>query len=140
MAVEERSGWVEDLLAPGRVLTVSADGLRCGLDGEGGEGGRSYDRWAAVYDRIVGNALYNRLVWAACPRSYAAFAAQAVTAERGPLLDVGCGSAVFTGGVYRAAGRPLVLVNRSRAMLTQGGRAGRRRPPGPRGPGAGRSV
>jgi len=35
----------------------------------------------------------------------------------GPLLDAGCGTAVFTAASYRSTGRPLVLVDRSLGML-----------------------
>lgn len=100
--------FVEDLLAPGRRLSRGGDGIRSATDSRGD---------AASYDRLVGSALYNRLVWSASVNSYGAFAATAVASGTGPLLDVGCGSAVFTADVYRAAGRPLVLVDDSRAML-----------------------
>jgi ubiquinone/menaquinone biosynthesis C-methylase UbiE len=35
------------------------------------------------------------------------------------LLDVGCGTALFTAASYRSTGRPLVLVDRSLGMLTR---------------------
>jgi len=67
----------------------------------------------------VGNGLYNRLLWGVSPESYTAFAATAVAGGQGPLLDVGCGSAVFAAATYRTAGRPLVLVDRSLCMLAR---------------------
>jgi SAM-dependent methyltransferase len=81
-------------------------------------GDAPYDRHAKVYDRLIGAPLYNRLIWRARVSDYAAFAAEAVADADGPLLDAGCGTAVFSAGAYRAAaGRPLVLVDRSRGML-----------------------
>lgn len=88
-----------------------------------GDEGAPYDRRAAAYDRLVASPLYNRLLWRASPRTYAAFAAEALRAGDGPLLDVACGSGVFTAAAYRHAERPLVLADRSLAML---GRARRR--------------
>src|SRR4051794_17000655 len=67
-----------------------------------GEEGAAYDRHAAVYDRVIGNPLYNRVVWS-CPTSeYAEFAREALAAGDGPFLDAGCGTLVFTGDVYAA--------------------------------------
>ena len=37
------------------------------------------------------------------PAAYRAFAAEAVATGSGPLLDAGCGTAVFTADAYRAA-------------------------------------
>jgi SAM-dependent methyltransferase len=82
-------------------------------------GAAPYDRHAALYDRLIGARLYNRVVWGARVSDYAAFAAEAVAAGDGPLLDAGCGTAVFSAGAYRAATRPLVLVDRSTAMLAR---------------------
>jgi SAM-dependent methyltransferase len=80
-------------------------------------GAAPYDRHAKVYDRLIGAPLYNRLIWRARVRDYAAFAAEAVADGDGPLLDAGCGTAVFSAEAYRNATRPLVLADRSRGML-----------------------
>ena len=79
--------------------------------------GAPYDRRAAVYDPLVANRLYNRLVWGTSPASYRAFAAEAVADGGGPLLEVACGTAAFTADAYAATVRPVQLVDRSRAML-----------------------
>jgi len=76
-----------------------------------------YDRHARLYDRLIGNRVYNRVMWGTHPADYAAFAAEAVAAGDGPLLDAGCGTAVFTAAVYATATRELVLVDRSGEML-----------------------
>lgn len=80
---------------------------------------QAYDGKAAIYDLVIARPLYNRLVWGADVRDYAAFAQQALDASSdGWLADVGCGSLVFTHDVY-AAGitRPVVLLDRSLDML-----------------------
>jgi ubiquinone/menaquinone biosynthesis C-methylase UbiE len=84
-----------------------------------GERASAYDRHARAYDRLIGNRLYNRVVWNASTASYASFAAAAVADGDGPLLDVGCGTALFTAASYRSTGRPVVLVDRSLGMLTR---------------------
>jgi len=109
--------WIHDLVRPGRQLARAGDGLLSALGP--GERDSPYDRHAVLYDHVVGNRLYNRLLWGASPASYTAFAATAVAGAQGPLLDVGCGSAVFTAAAYRTAGRPLVLVDRSLGMLAR---------------------
>ncbi len=78
-----------------------------------------YDRHARVYDRLVGNRLYNRALWGLEPSRYVAFAAEALADGRGPLLDAGCGTAVFTADLYRGATRALTLVDGSAAMLAK---------------------
>jgi ubiquinone/menaquinone biosynthesis C-methylase UbiE len=78
-----------------------------------------YDRHAHAYDGLVGNRLYNRVVWHSSTASYAGFAAAAVSDGDGPLLDVGCGTAMFTAASYRVTGRPVVLVDRSLGMLAR---------------------
>lgn len=78
-----------------------------------------YDKHAALYDHVIGNRLYNRLVWGIWPRAYTEFAARALASTDGPLLDVGCGSAVFTADAYRASSRPQMLVDRSAGMLAR---------------------
>ena len=72
-----------------------------------------------MYDRLIASPLYNRLAWGTRSADYAAFAAEALGAGDGPYLDAGCGTAVFTAGVYRSATRPLVLVDRSLDMAAR---------------------
>ena len=79
--------------------------------------GAPYDRRAVAYDWLVGNRLYNRLLWGTSPTAYRAFAAEAAADAEGPLLEVGCGTAAFTAGAYAATRREVQLVDRSRAML-----------------------
>lgn len=81
------------------------------------EEGATYDARAAAYDRIVGSALYNRLLWGFSVDRFDAFVQEALSSGDGPFLDAGCGSSVFTAEMYVEARRPLVLVDRSRGML-----------------------
>lgn len=120
--------WLDELLQPGRRLHNVSGELLSDLDPN--DRGTTYDRRAALYDRLVGNKHYNRLLWGASTASYAAFAGAAVADDaRGPLLDVGCGSAVFTAAAYRNARRPLVLVDRSLGMLARAAHRLRAHPP-----------
>jgi len=107
---------LEELLSPGRAVRPVAERVLSALPADDAGGG-AYDRRAATYDCLVGSRLYNRLVWGSSPRAYAAFAERAMHAGEGPLLDVACGSAVFTASIYRRGARPLVLVDRSAGML-----------------------
>jgi ubiquinone/menaquinone biosynthesis C-methylase UbiE len=104
-----------DLVAPGRSLRPARSGIVSALPAS--DEGAAYDRKAAAYDLLVGSRPYNRLLWGTHPRGYRAFAAEALAASDGPFLDAGCGSAVFTAPLYQSAARPLVLVDRSLAML-----------------------
>jgi SAM-dependent methyltransferase len=76
-----------------------------------------YDRNARIYDRLIGNRLYNRLVWGTSPQDYEDFATEALASADGPFLDAGCGTLVFTAGPYAATSRPLTLVDDSQGML-----------------------
>ncbi len=109
------AAWITQLVRSDRELHDVGGGLVSALGAE--ERDSPYDRQAGTYDHLVGNRLYNRLVWRASPASYAAFAAAAVSDSDGTLLDVGCGTAVFTAASYRSTSRPLVLVDRSLGML-----------------------
>ncbi|MDE2404774.1 MAG: methyltransferase domain-containing protein [Sphingomonadales bacterium] len=81
--------------------------------------GATYDRAAWFYDSLIGNPLYNRLVWGAPVREYAQGCRRALAAAPpGPVIDLGCGTLKFTAVAYLdASDRQLVLVDRSLAML-----------------------
>lgn len=106
---------LDTLLAPRRELRAARSQVLSALPADEEDG--PYDRHAALYDRLIGNRLYNRLVWGATPADYEAFAAEAVAVGDGPFLDAGCGTLVFTAAAYRRASRPLVLVDLSLGML-----------------------
>lgn len=102
------------LLAAGRTLRPEENGVLSALPAD--DEGAPYDRKAVVYDRVVGTRAYNRMMWGTSPAAYREFASEALGSGTGPMLDAGCGSAVFTAAVYRRAPRPLVLVDRSVGM------------------------
>ncbi|MFM6852644.1 MAG: class I SAM-dependent methyltransferase [Sphingopyxis sp.] len=81
----------------------------------------SYDGMAGTYDRIVGNRLYNRLVWGVATAAYAQAAQDAVAdgaARGGAMADIGCGSLVFTAAPYaHAPADRMILADRSIGML-----------------------
>jgi len=74
-------------------------------------------RQARIYDRVIGNAGYLRVVWSAAPDEFDRFAREALAAGEGPFLDVGCGTLVFTEDAYRSSGRALTLTDLSEEML-----------------------
>jgi SAM-dependent methyltransferase len=77
----------------------------------------TYDSRARTYDRLVRSRVYNRLAWGTAPADYERFAAEALGDAAGPLLDACAGTAAATAGLYRQSRRPIVLADRSRAML-----------------------
>ena len=81
-----------------------------------------YDKKAAVYDTIVGRAVYHRLFWGTSPQSFALFGRAALEAAGdGPFAEVGCGSLLFTAPMYRDRPvRSIALVDRSIGMLSRG--------------------
>src|SRR5204862_4201992 len=63
-----------------------------------------YDRKAAVYDAIVGEPMYHRLIWGMAASHYTEFARAALRAAGSePFADIGCGSLLFTSSMYNEA-------------------------------------
>lgn len=82
--------------------------------------GAAYDGLAAGYDALVGNGIYNRLVWGCAKANYARAAADFLkNADARPIIDFGCGSCVFTADAYRGNEGRLVLFDRSLGMLSR---------------------
>ncbi len=82
----------------------------------------SYDSMAAGYDLLVGNAIYNRLVWG-CPKSaYVEAATDFLGQSEGlePIIDYGCGSLIFTASAYQGHEGRLLLFDRSLGMIERG--------------------
>lgn len=116
--MEKRQTLAALLGEPGRLIEVSQDIFSVIPESEQDH---HYDETAAMYDRLIGNRVYNRLVWGAWPSTYTAFAAGALASrEDGPVLDAGCGTLVFTAKLYCTFDRPLVLMDRSLGMLRRG--------------------
>lgn len=112
----------QQLLKPSVRLTPLSSGLWTSLPPE--MRGADYDRIASGYDLLVGNPVYNRIVWGVWPRRYADAAAEALAlASNGPALDCGCGSLVFTAPAYRQASPDcLILFDNSTGMMARGQR------------------
>ena len=66
---------------------------------------------------MISSWLYNRLVWGNPPANYAEFASMGLEGASGPVLDVGCGSLVFTAGPYAACDLPILMMDLSLGML-----------------------
>ena len=78
-----------------------------------------YDDKAGFYDRVIGNPLYNRIMWGYSIKEFGAFCDAALnSSSESWVLDAGCGSLVFTAGSYAAySARPVLLLDRSVGML-----------------------
>jgi ubiquinone/menaquinone biosynthesis C-methylase UbiE len=78
-----------------------------------------YDRKVLVYDAIIGNRFYNKLFWGNWPSSYQKFCEHSLRqSQKKPVLDVGCGSLVFTASAYaQSDNQQIVLLDRSLGML-----------------------
>ncbi|MDH5397437.1 MAG: class I SAM-dependent methyltransferase [Cyclobacteriaceae bacterium] len=81
-----------------------------------------YDRKAILYDKLIKNPLYNRIMWGNKPGNYTRFARESImSTDKGTVIDVGCGTLGFTGDVYRDYNRrKLVLIDLSEEMLKIG--------------------
>ena len=107
---------LESILTGGGSIRRVEDGIYSLLSD--GSQGAPYDRKAALYDRLVGSDIYNRLVWGTSPAAYRDFARRAMEErESGLFLDAGCGSMLFTADCYRVARRPVIAIDRSLGML-----------------------
>lgn len=80
-----------------------------------------YDSKVAIYDLIIGSSIYNRLVWGNTLSNYRDFCLSGLeSSDTGIVLDVGCGSLVFTHKTYsQYTDRPVILLDRSLGMLTK---------------------
>jgi len=103
------------LLEPGALAQVSTDIFSVI---PAAERDHHYDKTAAIYDKVIGNRFYNRIIWGNWPSDYETFCKSALTSRKhGPVLDAGCGSLVFTAKAYCECTRPAILMDRSLGML-----------------------
>jgi ubiquinone/menaquinone biosynthesis C-methylase UbiE len=86
-------------------------------------GQHDYDTKAWFYDTLIGNSLYNRVVWKSSLQDYANFANVAANASRDLMLDAGCGTLVFTKAIHQQARRQTILLDRSMGMLRRAQKA-----------------
>ncbi len=82
----------------------------------------NYDEQATKYDKLVGNAIYNKIMWGNSPSDYSEFARKSLyDSNDGIVIDLGCGSLIFTSGVYANYNkRKLFLCDYSAEMLKIG--------------------
>lgn len=78
-----------------------------------------YDEMSLFYDYVMGNSLYNRLMWGYRISELERVSLDSLrSAEDGWILDVGCGSLVFSARNYATCqSRPVALVDSSIGML-----------------------
>jgi SAM-dependent methyltransferase len=107
---------LSDFIAAGRSVELIEEGIYSVLKDD--SRAHQYDRKAALYDFLAGNRVYNRLLWGSSPDHYAAFARRADNSQpRGPILDAGCGSLLFTAEAHLGCGRTVVACDHSVDML-----------------------
>lgn len=108
---------VPDLLQAGHSIRPVAEDIFSVLPASGGA---AYDRYATMYDWLAGSRLYNRIVWGNTPVDYTDFARTAYTSTNQDWhLDAGGGSLLFTAEVYLESSRPVIVFDRSLAMLSR---------------------
>lgn len=79
-----------------------------------------YDRKARIYEFLVGNFLYNKLMWGTSPGDYVDYAREVLAACEGTVVDVGCGGLVQTSRIYAARPQVTILADISLKMLRIG--------------------
>ena len=80
-----------------------------------------YDSQAALYDKLISNGLYNKIMWGNSPQDYAAFCNKGLENASGIITDIGCGTLSFTYRVYAENKiRNLFLCDLSLEMLKIG--------------------
>lgn len=114
------------ILSPELDLHLDKAGIYSAIPPERSEA--EYDSIASLYDLVIGNSVYNRIVWGNWADRYVQSARHALASANADdwILDCGCGSLCFTAKAYRDA--PLdrmILLDRSIGML---GRAQKRLP------------
>jgi len=78
-----------------------------------------FDRSTTFYDMVIANRYYNRFMWGYSIEEFATFCHDRLSSStEGWVLDIGCGSLVFTAGTYATyTERPVVFSDESIQML-----------------------
>jgi len=78
-----------------------------------------YDQNVPFYDRVIGNRIYNHVMWGYNISEFLAFTHSALLSRKsGWVLDAGCGSLVFTSEIYAEySERPVLMLDQSIQML-----------------------
>lgn len=105
----------DNVLNDGVDLQETAEGIYSVVRGHGSD---FYDKQAWLYDFVVGGRAYNRLVWGCPVAHYRDACDQALAGKEGPIIDIGCGSLVFTAESHaRIRNHLIVLTDMSIGML-----------------------
>src|SRR5690348_6549664 len=108
---------LSEILLPNRTVRLVGTDIYSVIDGSHHKS--QYDKKVKLYDLFVGSRLYNRVMWGTSTGNYRSFASQATNSMGGRLLDVGCGSLLFTWRAYEHTDRPIVACDVSLDMLRQ---------------------
>ena len=81
-----------------------------------------YDKQADLYDKLISNALYNKIMWGNSPKNYSDFCLKGLNnSHNGTVADIGCGTLSFTYKAYaQYCKRDLFLCDLSLEMLKIG--------------------
>jgi SAM-dependent methyltransferase len=79
-----------------------------------------YDKKAWIYEFLVGNFLYNKLMWGTSPGDYVDYAREVLAACEGTVVDVGCGGLMQTSRIYASRPQFTILADISLEMLRIG--------------------
>ncbi|MET0463701.1 MAG: class I SAM-dependent methyltransferase [Chitinophagaceae bacterium] len=80
----------------------------------------TYDRKARLYEFLVGNFLYNKIMWGTKPGDYIHYAREVLSTCQGSVVDIGCGGLIQTSSLYAARPAFTVLADLSLEMLRIG--------------------
>lgn len=80
----------------------------------------TYDRKARLYEFLVGNFFYNKIMWGTRPKDYIHYAKEVLSTCQGSVVDIGCGGLVQTSSLYAERPAYTVLADLSLEMLRIG--------------------
>lgn len=108
-----------EVLISGQPIRELEVGLYSVLDPH--DEGAPYDSRAAAYDWLVSSSWYSRVAWGVRPIIHTEFITRGISTEGdGWVVDVAAGSCVPSASAYSTTSRPLVVLDRSLAMLRRG--------------------
>jgi len=82
----------------------------------------NYDSQAVMYDKLISNGLYNRIMWGNSIKSYSNFCLKGLESNKdGLIIDIACGTLSFTYKAYaKYSSKDLFLCDLSEEMLKIG--------------------
>ena len=79
--------------------------------------GSAYNKKAMMYEKLVSNRIYNKIIWGASPEDYKEFANKAINTSNGLIPDAGCGGLIQTSDIYLRTKNQCILSDNSSEML-----------------------